>query len=198
MLKSMIFRGGFLAGPQRVSVFCVPPLAPPKSFPTNVFLCFCFLSEVIFGRVPNVFLCLVTPPLAAPKSFPTNVFLDFASGSVGLVAGIGSRGVVFLVFACKKQPPPSKLAVRLREYFRSILPYERSRSYDRLLERMSTRLRGDTRMLTGEFRLQSVPFLVHPRLEPEFLSFCRWVGHGGRVATHPRPTPHSYNPCVVL
>ena len=46
------------------------------------------------------------PPLAAPKSFPTNVFLDFASGSVGLVAGIGSRGVVFLVFACKKQLPP--------------------------------------------------------------------------------------------
>ena len=59
-------------------------------------------------------LCLVPPPLAAPKSFPTNVFLDFASGSVGLEAGIGSRGVVFLVFACKKQlPPPEKLAGRL-------------------------------------------------------------------------------------
>ena len=72
---------------------------------------------------------------------------------------------------CAEQQLPDEMSIRLREYFRSLLPFDRSRSYDRLLERMSTRLRGDTRMLTGEFRLQFVPFLVHPALEPEFLSY---------------------------
>ena len=36
---------------------------------------------------------------------------------------------------------------------------------------MSTRLRGDTVLRACEFRLRAVPFLVHPKLEPEFMSY---------------------------
>jgi hypothetical protein len=45
----------------------------------------------------------------------------------------------------------------------------RSRRYDALLQKMSVRLRGDAAFRMCEFRLRSVPFLVHPDLEPEFM-----------------------------
>ena len=71
---------------------------------------------------------------------------------------------------CAEQRVPIDLQVRLREYFRSSLSYMRSTSYDRLLERMPTRLRGDTVLRACEYRMREVPFLIHPKIEPEFMS----------------------------
>ena len=45
---------------------------------------------------------------------------------------------------CREQGLPADLQVRLRQYFRSTLPFQRTKRYDRLLDRMSTRLRGDS------------------------------------------------------
>jgi hypothetical protein len=39
--------------------------------------------------------------------------------------------------------------------------------YEALLKKMSMRLRGDAAYRMCEYRLKSVPFLVHPDLEPE-------------------------------
>ena len=64
---------------------------------------------------------------------------------------------------------PSELTVKLRSYFRNTMHLIRSRRYEGLLQKMSTRLRGDAAYRMCEFRLRTVPFLVHPDLEPEFM-----------------------------
>ena len=110
VLKNMTFRGGFLAGPQRVSVFCVPPLAPPKSFPTNVFLCFCFLSEVIFGRVPSVLLCLVTPPWRPQNHSPPTCFLILPLVRWDWWPGSALEEWFFLFLLVRNNPPPPREA----------------------------------------------------------------------------------------
>ena len=64
---------------------------------------------------------------------------------------------------------PTELTVKLRSYFRNTMHLIRSRRYEGLLQKMSTRLRGDAAYRMCEFRLRTVPFLVHPDLEPEFM-----------------------------
>jgi len=93
---------------------------------------------------------------------------------------------------CREQFLPTDLSVRLREYFRNTIFQIRSRRYDTLLQKMSTRLRGDAAFHMCEFRLRSVPFLVHPDLEPEFM-----------CALAIKSTTHSYSklervPCADL
>lgn len=61
------------------------------------------------------------------------------------------------------------LAVKLRAYFRNTIHYVRSRRYDRLLQKMSTRLRGDAAFEMCRLKMRKVPYLVHPELEPEFM-----------------------------
>ena len=70
---------------------------------------------------------------------------------------------------CHEQSLPNELTVKLRGYFRNTIHMIRSKRYEQLLSRMSTRLRGDTAFRMCEYRLRAVPFLVHPDLEPEFM-----------------------------
>ena len=70
---------------------------------------------------------------------------------------------------CREQCLPKELSVKLRSYFRNTIHLIRQGRYEALLGKMSTRLRGDAAFRMCEFRLRSVPFLVHPDLEPEFM-----------------------------
>ena len=70
---------------------------------------------------------------------------------------------------CRVQNMPPDLTVKLRSYFRNTIYLVRSRRYEGLLQKMSTRLRGDAAYRMCENRLRAVPFLVHPDLEPEFM-----------------------------
>lgn len=64
---------------------------------------------------------------------------------------------------------PQDIRVRLRRYFRNTLPLIRLRRYDKLLSKMSTRLRGDTSLVVAKHSFRRVGYLSHPALEPEFL-----------------------------
>ena len=109
---------------------------------------------------------------------------------------------------------PSELSVKLRSYFRNTMHQIRAKRYESLLQKMSTRLRGDV-SLTGsnylpcvllltaggstpltqaafrmcEYRLRSVPFLVSPDLEPEFM--CNLAIKYNAIFAHSHPSKRS-------
>ena len=74
-----------------------------------------------------------------------------------------------LNFFARDQDMPEQLTVRLRAYFRQTLDQLRAERYERLLGRMSTRLRGDTSYRMASRHVRQVPYLSVQSIEPEFL-----------------------------
>ena len=74
-----------------------------------------------------------------------------------------------LNYFVRDQQMPSDLKVKLRSYFRNTLHLMRARRYEQLLQKMSTRLRGDTAFRMSTRLFGQVPYLVHPDLEAEFM-----------------------------
>ena len=64
---------------------------------------------------------------------------------------------------------PHELALKLRSHLRNTLHVLRSKRYNALLSRMSSRLRGDASYEMIRMRLRKVSYLVHPDLEQEFV-----------------------------
>jgi hypothetical protein len=75
-----------------------------------------------------------------------------------------------LNFFARDQVMPDQLTIRLRGYFRQTLDQLRAERYERLLGRMSTRLRGDTSYRMASRHVRQVPYLSMPNIEAEFLS----------------------------
>ena len=105
----------------------------------------------------------------------SSVWAYVIGSACGIIATLDPSRIEFrqtldeLNYFCREQCLPEELAVKLRSYFRNTMHLIRSRRYDALLQKMSVRLRGDAAFRMCEFRLRSVPFLVHPDLEPEFM-----------------------------
>ena len=70
---------------------------------------------------------------------------------------------------CRSELMPHSLTVRLRSFFRNTMGRIRATHYEKLLRLMSVRLRGDAAYARAAWWLRSVPFLVRPDLEPEFM-----------------------------
>jgi len=100
----------------------------------------------------------------------------YAIGSVcGIVATLDPAKIEYqqtmdeVNHFCKANAIPREFSVKLRSYFRNTIHLVRSRRYEGLLQKMSTRLRGDAAYKMCEFRMRSVHFLVDPDIEPEFM-----------------------------
>jgi hypothetical protein len=63
---------------------------------------------------------------------------------------------------------PCALALSAAD-FRNTMYLVRARRYDQLLQKMSTRLRGDAAFRMSMNIFGNVPYLIHPDLEPEFM-----------------------------
>ena len=112
---------------------------------------------------------------AAMLLIGSSVWAYVIGSACGIIATLDPARIEFrqtmdeLNLFCKDQNMPTELSVKLRSYFRNTIYLVRSRRYEKLLQKMSTRLRGDAAYRMCEFRLRAVPFLVHPDLEPEFM-----------------------------
>ena len=69
----------------------------------------------------------------------------------------------------KDQLLPEELTVNLRSYFRNTTHLIRTHRYERLLRKMSSRLRGDAAYRMVEHKFRRIGFLVNPEIEPEFI-----------------------------
>ena len=105
----------------------------------------------------------------------SSVWAYVIGSSCGIIATLDPSRIEYrqtldeLNLFVREQSLPSELAVKLRAYFRNTIYLIRSKRYEVLLQKMSTRLRGDAAYRMCSFQLRSVPFLVHPDLEPEFM-----------------------------
>jgi len=105
----------------------------------------------------------------------SSVWAYVIGSACGIVATLDPARIEYhqtmdeLNYFCRDQALPNDLGVRLRGFFRNTIHMSRSKRYEALLKKMSMRLRGDAAYRMCEYRLKSVPFLVHPDLEPEFM-----------------------------
>lgn len=74
-----------------------------------------------------------------------------------------------LNYFVKDQAIPPELTVKLRSYFRNTMHLVRAKRYDQLLQKMSTRLRGDAAFRMSMNIFGNVPYLTNPELEAEFM-----------------------------
>jgi len=105
----------------------------------------------------------------------SSVWAYVIGSACGIIATLDPARVEFrqtmdeLNYFCRDHLMPSELTVKLRAYFRNTIHIVRSRRYEALLQKMSVRLRGDAAYRMCEYHLRTVPFLVSPDLEPEFM-----------------------------
>lgn len=137
-------------------------------------------GQCLYVALNNIFggSCEVNPGAYAEFYVQAGMLLIGSSlwayvigSACGIVATLDPSRIEFrqtldeLNYFAREQGLPKELAVRLRAYFRNTIHSVRSRRYMVLLNKMSTRLRGDAAFHMCEFRLKAVPFLVHPDLE---------------------------------
>jgi len=105
----------------------------------------------------------------------SSVWAYIIGSACGIIATLDPAGIEFrqtmdeINFFARDQMLPKELTVRIRSYFRNTVHLIRARRYHSLLQKMSTRLRGDAAYRMCEFRLSNVPYLVDSDLEPEFM-----------------------------
>ena len=103
------------------------------------------------------------------------VWAYIIGSACGIIATLDPARIEFrqtldeINFFVADQSLSDELAVKLRAYFRNTIHLVRSKRYDRLLQKMSTRLRGDAAFEMCRMKMRRVPYLVHPELEAEFM-----------------------------
>jgi hypothetical protein len=103
------------------------------------------------------------------------VWAYIIGSACGIIATLDPARIEFrqtldeINFFVSDQSLSDELAVKLRGYFRNTIHLVRAKRYDRLLQKMSTRLRGDAAFEMCRMKMQRVPYLVDPQLEAEFM-----------------------------
>jgi len=144
------------------------------------FICLFVAFNNIFGSEPvsDIGYC------ANYREFATQCLMLIVGSSVwayvigsacGILATADPAAILFRTqmdevnYFSKDQLLPEELTVNLRSYFRNTTHLIRTHRYDRLLSKMSARLRGDAAYRMVEHKFRRIGFLVNPEIEAEFV-----------------------------